>query len=66
MQNILAKQSTWHNVPIIMLMLAGVAVLTAAITSGCGPNDATIHQCLDAGTPDGGDAGVGGGDPLCN
>jgi hypothetical protein len=67
MQNIVANQPKWLNVPVLMLMLAGAAVSMAAVTSGCGPNDVTIHQCVDAGMPDGGDAGNGGGggDPLC-
>lgn len=67
MQNIEARQSKWQSVPILVLALIGAAVSIAAIASGCGPNDVTIYNCLDAGTPDGGDAGNGGGggDSFC-
>ncbi len=71
MRGTASKQRKWQSATIFTAVLVGAAASIAAMASGCGPNQAILNNvdCPDAGTPDGGDAGEGGGgglnDPNC-
>jgi hypothetical protein len=61
----LSRELKWQRITIGAAVLTCAAIVYAA--AGCGPNEAIIHECFDAGVTDGGDAGSDNGeDPYCN
>jgi hypothetical protein len=60
---------SWQRATIGAVVLSCAALLYAAAATGCcGPNEAIIRDCVDAGATDSGDAGTGGGSSgaYCN
>ena len=70
MRRTASKQLRWQSATIFTAVLVGAASSIAAMASGCGPNEIILNNCPDAGAPQGGDAGKGGGggldDPYCD
>lgn len=63
------RRLSWQRTTIGAAALSCAALVYAAAASGCcGPNDAIIHDCVDAGTTDAADAGTGTAstDPYCD
>jgi hypothetical protein len=71
MRRTVLKRLKWQSSTrfLAALLAAAASIAAMAMASGCGPNDVAIHDCPDAGKPDGGDggnAGGAGGGSLCD
>jgi hypothetical protein len=56
-----SNQSRWQCPTIFTAVLIGATVVIAVVSGGCEGTHVVLNNCPDAGAPDGGDAGDGGG-----